>query len=86
MATALLISCAVLTGCGSKAVHHHKAAHSRTTAVKKACPKHAKKSSNKLKKSTKVNSKNIDKSGLSNSDIKKDAKAVHQKSSSQPVD
>lgn len=48
--------------------------------------KAAKPKTKKSKKSTKVNKKDIDKSGMSTSDIKKDSRAVHKKKSYQPVD
>lgn len=80
----------MLTGCGSKPIHHH-GSHPKTTAVKKVHHHHmshkaAKPKTKKSKKSTKVNKKDIDKSGMSTSDIKKDSRAVHKKKSYQPVD
>lgn len=79
----LMVTGLLLTSCGFKKTYHHRTRHSRTSAEIEF--NNSKKSSHH-KKTKKINKKDMDKSGLSNNDIKKDSRAVKQKKSLQPVD
>lgn len=79
----LTITGLLLTSCSYKKTYHHRSHHINGGVEVNV---NTSKKSRHHKKSPKVNKKDMNKSGLSDSDIKKDSRAVQQKKSTQPVD